>query len=129
MDNILNNLTVHPVSEIKSGSFTDLLSPPDNGGVVVTLLLPMENKGVETRKNPIVFKNAVKKAEGMLNDEQRDSGEIGKVLKQLKELENERSEFWQTQQNGLAMVVYESGELSAFKTPFPLEDIAAVFRF
>jgi hypothetical protein len=122
MKNLINHLIIHPISEIKCGNFTHLLSPPDDGGVVVTLLLPMERKGMETRKNPIVFKNAVKKAEDMLSDEQRDSGEIGKVLKQLKELDDESSEFWQTQQNGLAMVVNESGELSAFKTPFPLEE-------
>jgi len=125
MNNLLN-LNIHPVSEIKSGNFTSLISPPDNGGVVVTLLLPMERKGVNTRKNPIVFKNAVKKAEDMLSDEQRSSGEIGKVLKQLKELDDESSEFWQTQQNGLAMVVYESGEITAFKTPFPLEEFVWV---
>lgn len=124
--NDLLNLCIHPVSEIKNGNFTNLLSPPDDGGVVVTLLLPMERKGVKSRKNYIVFKNAVKNAEGMLNDEQRDSGEIGKVLKQLREFENKNSEFWQTQQNGLAMVVCESGKLTVFKTPFPLEEFVSV---
>ncbi|MFT5904430.1 MAG: hypothetical protein ACI9E1_000004 [Cryomorphaceae bacterium] len=126
MNNLINQLIIHPISEIKSQNFTHLLSPPDNGGVVVTLLLPMERKGAETRKNPIVFKNAIKKAEDMLSQEQRDTSEIGRVLKQHKEMHNENSDFWQTQQNGLAMVMNESGELNAFKTPFPLEEFVWV---
>jgi hypothetical protein len=126
MKNLINHLIIHPISEIKSQNFTHLLSPPDDGGVVVTLLLPMDRKGVETRKNPIVFKNAIKKAEDMLSEEQRDSGEIEQVLKQLKEMYHENSDFWQTQQNGLAMIVNESGELNAFKTPFPLEEFVWV---
>jgi hypothetical protein len=36
------------------------------------------------------------KAEDILSDEQRDSGEIGKVLKRLKELDDESSEFYIT---------------------------------
>ena len=45
MNDLLQNLTTHPVSEIKSGNFTRLLSPPVDDGVVVTLLLPLEKKG------------------------------------------------------------------------------------
>lgn len=126
MKHPIENLKIYPVAKLKSDDFSHLLSPPEKGGAVVTLQMPMEKKGSQTRKNPIIFKNALKKASEMLSEEQREAGEIGKVLKNLEFLEDAAIDFWQHQQKGLALIIEESGAVTAFQTPFELEEFVWV---
>ncbi len=126
MRDSFTNLTIHPISRLKSEDFTSLLAPDDEDAAFSTFLLPMEKKGVETRKNPIVFKNALKRAQEMV--ERNDCGldKMESALRQLDLPEDAAAEFWQNQQNGLALVVSDSGEATAFKTPFPMEEFVWV---
>lgn len=97
-------------------------------GLVATLLLPMERKGPETRKNVIVFKNALKEAQDALRRYGGDDGQASGLAGRLEALDVPPDDFWQHQERGLAMLVCERGPVLACLTPFPLGPFVFVGR-
>ena len=112
----------HPVEALRSGGITGLLERCDGSSTFATLLMPMEKKGAATRKNPIVFKNALNQA----IDLAPDGDDIHAALEDLQSLDSQSHKFWQHQGNGLAMIVDDSGDVEAYRLPFPVEPSAAV---
>lgn len=107
---------------LKNLDAKQVAKPYSNGTRVVTLQMPMERKGADTRKNPIVFKNALSEARKQLDA----SDGLCARLDELQEFENQLHPFWQEQKEGLILVVREEGENDAFLLPFPLDSTVTI---
>lgn len=125
---ILEQLQTHTLHRLSEEQFESFIAPVEEDELVVTLLMPMERRGAETRKNPIVFKNALKEATELLA--RRDIAHQGcaEILASLDELATPTGEFWQEQEAGLALVIRTTGRLDAFKVPFELDHHIAIGR-
>lgn len=119
-------MKIETLTELNSEELSQMLAPSEESRLMVTLLMPMERKGAETRKNLIVFKNAWTKAEQLLTKHQEEHQSIGKALSQLRKLDKPTHDFWQNQLEGLAMVITDSGEINAYRVPFSLNEFAWV---
>ena len=73
----------------------------------VSLYMPAEKAGAETRKNPIRFKNLVSEAETKLNN-LGSSNELAEHLDTAKSY-IENHDFWQHQESGLAFFISQAG--------------------
>jgi hypothetical protein len=73
----------------------------------VSLYLPMEKLGGETRQNPIRFKNLIREAENRLDEMGLRHAETVNLLKPAMELDN--TDFWEIQNQGL--VIFSSPNL------------------
>jgi len=67
----------------------------------VSLYLPMERLGGETRQNPVRFKNLIREAEKRLDEMGLRSTESVNLLKPAMELDN--IGFWENQNQGLVI--------------------------
>lgn len=76
----------------------------DSDQVKVSIYLPTEKAGDETQQNSIRFKNRLKQASEDLSELGHKQNEITELLAQARELESDH-EFWQNQQNGLAVLI------------------------
>ncbi|MAS96659.1 MAG: hypothetical protein CMO55_26005 [Verrucomicrobiales bacterium] len=86
---------------------------------VVSIVLPMEKAGVETRQNPIRFKNAIREAKEMLGANDESAGDLNRQLTKLESLcEDESLEFWQCQDSGLVVYLGEASEPVCLGLPF-----------
>ncbi|MBK1835146.1 hypothetical protein [Roseibacillus ishigakijimensis] len=86
-------------------------------GPCLTLWMPMESKGAETRKNPIVFKNALADARESLSHDELNHERIGTVLSGLAPLGQGQTPYWQEQSQGLLLIAHGGGA-EAYKVPF-----------
>jgi hypothetical protein len=109
------------LSNLNADAFATALRKSRGNGLVTTLLMPMERRGAETRKNHIVFKNLLREARESLPAERTEAAEMAARLAALESFEAPTHGFWQSQEEGLAMVVEASGRVTAYKVPFPLE--------
>ncbi|NNE93481.1 MAG: hypothetical protein HKN23_17685, partial [Verrucomicrobiales bacterium] len=126
MPETIEKIQYKPAESLRNGGIANLLNATADSDTVVTLLLPMEEKGAETRKNHIIFKNALSDAARQLPEKARNHGRIGQVLKDLEFFDNPVAEFWQHQENGLVMIIPDSEDITVFKTPFPVEKAVEV---
>ncbi len=69
----------------------------------VSLYMPMQKAGTETRQNPIRFKNLIREAEERLNAMGMRHTEAIDFLQPAKELDT--TDFWQNQDHGLAIFI------------------------
>lgn len=116
------SLKFHSLHKLSAEKFATLSSPAADGSTVVTLCVPMEKKGRETRKNHIIFKNALRKAQDLVAKRLPDSS-LNDTLASLEALNAETHDLWQHQQHGLLMIVREEGEdsVEAFQLPYHVE--------
>ena len=121
----LQTCTLHHLTEAE---FESLIAPVEENELVLTLLLPMERRGAETRKNPIVFKNALKEAEELLARREIHHEGCLEILHSLAELATPTGDFWQNQEAGLAFVIRSTGRLDAFQLPFEVDEHIAIGR-
>lgn len=105
------------LKSLKPEDFATLVRQPESGGPVLTLLVPMEEKGRETRKNHIAFKNILSEAEELLANSDTDTGPLASRLKELEQLDDPTEEFWQHQSHGLAVTI-DAGETHFWAVPF-----------
>jgi len=104
------------LTTLTSDDFARMVAPPGESQPVLTFLLPMERKGAETRKNPIVFKNAIAEAEELLAD-RPESPQQERSLQTLRNLTHPTDTYWQNQDRGLAVVIAEEEEPLFFQLP------------
>lgn len=91
-------------------------------GSKVSVYLPMEKAGAQTRQNPIRWGNAVQEVEKILNSEKDFNVDLKSYLKEAKSLEGDH-DFWQNQQQGFGFLF---GENSGYYVPLhhtPLEQV------
>jgi hypothetical protein len=95
------------LNHLNPGDFSGLVRAPEKGGPVVTLFLPMERRGAETRKNRTHFKNALAEATELLARADSETDGLKRRFRKLGELAAPRAKFWQHQSNGLAIAIDE----------------------
>ncbi|MBD0267397.1 MAG: hypothetical protein ICV77_03790 [Cyanobacteria bacterium Co-bin8] len=94
-------------------------------GPSVSLYLPTQVAGPETRQNPILFKNLVREAEAQLQDSGLSSSEIASLLEPATTLLEGHFEFWQHQDHGLAFFLTRNGSRS-YRLPLSFDALAVV---
>lgn len=73
-----------------------------SAGWCVSLFMPVERGGRETRQNPIRLKNLLQTAEEQLNERGADERTIAALLAPIHELHDDAG-FWRTRNDGLAV--------------------------
>lgn len=113
----------HSLTHLEANQFAQWAEPAPDGSLVASLVLPMERKGAETRKNPIVFKNALAEA----RDRQEEHWPEHKALQQaladqrLEQLQLPTVDFWQHQDKGLILLIREDAPPLAISLPHAVD--------
>lgn len=96
-----------------------LISTFDDSQLVASIHLPMEPAGAETRKNPIVFKNALGEAEERVRQEGPADGvdDLLARIESLHELAEPTDDFWQHQSEGLTLILAPSEDPVMIRLP------------
>ncbi|MFB2938861.1 hypothetical protein ACE1B6_26715 [Aerosakkonemataceae cyanobacterium BLCC-F154] len=92
-------------------------------GLCVSIYMPTYRLGQETQQNPIRFKNLIRQAEELLGEHGLKESEAGKFLQPAKDLD--REEFWENQNNGLAIFVAE-GVFNYYRLPLNFNELTVV---
>lgn len=93
-------------------------------GPCISLYMPAERMGAETRQNPIRFKNMLTQVENRLDDLQLSSEQREDLLTPLQQLRDDRV-FWQEQSDGLAVFI-APGEFYTYRLPLEFEELVVV---
>lgn len=93
-------------------------------GLHISLFLPMERAGKETRQNPIRLKNMLRTAEQKLADHGLRSTDVQKLLQPVSALLDDNL-FWQHQDNGLA-VFCKPDMMHLYRLPLDFEELVVV---
>jgi hypothetical protein len=78
-----------------------------NGKTFVTIYMPTHQSGQQTRQDPILLKNLLKKAEEQLKENKIDDTRIEKILEPGYDLLNDQN-FWNKGEQGLAIFLTEN---------------------
>jgi len=89
----------------------------------VSIYMPTVEAGAETRQNPIRFKNLIRQAEALLEEQGVERSEALELLQP--EMELDQAEFWQHQQAGLALFLTR-GFQRFCRLPLPVEELVVV---
>lgn len=89
----------------------------------VSIYMPTVEAGAETRQNPIRFKNLIRRAEELLEEQGIDRSEALELLQPAMELD--QTEFWQHQQAGLALFLTR-GFQRFCRLPLPVQELVVV---
>lgn len=89
----------------------------------VSIYMPTVEAGAETRQNPIRFKNLIRRAEALLEEQGIDRSEALELLQPAMELD--QTEFWQHQQAGLALFLTR-GFQRFCRLPLPVQELVVV---
>ena len=104
-------------------SRTDLTDLMDAAPVVgVSLYLPTQTHGRETRQNPIMLKNLLAQARAQLAARGLDGADAETFLAPAVALVEDH-DFWQHQDHGLALFLSDAG-LLRYKLPMPVPEVA-----
>lgn len=109
------------VKQLNQQLITDLLNAESK--YFISIYLPTHTTHPDNKKDPIVFKNLVKKAEASLIEKYSEN-EIEPILETLDAL-HEDQEFWQYNSQGLA-IFYAEGLFYIIKIHQPVEKLAIV---
>src|SRR5438067_2648504 len=96
----------------------------DHEGGHVSIYLPVEPAGPETRQNTIRLKNLIRDAEEKLQEWGLRSTEALELLRPIWELETD-TDFWQEREEGLALLL-KPGELRTVWLPFRPPELSLV---
>ena len=100
-------------------SFSDFQALAQERSTCVSIYMPAEKAGAETRKNPIRFKNALSTAEEKLAslDESAD------LTQSLESAQSyiDRHDFWQHQDSGLAFFINSDG-IKYYRLPYSFDE-------
>lgn len=122
----LERIRTRTLSKLGQRTLQEMAGHGESDSPVISMFLPMETQGAATRKNPIVFKNALQEAGRSLTEDQREHQPIGRLLDELAELEEPVEPFWQEQLPGLAVFVSETDGVAAYRLPFSVESFVRV---
>ncbi|PMB03078.1 hypothetical protein CEN45_01930 [Fischerella thermalis CCMEE 5198] len=89
----------------------------------VSLYMPTQKAGPETRQNPIRFKNLIREAEERLTEMGMDDAKAVEFLQPAKELD--KNEFWQHQDVGLAIFISPS-VFRYYQLPMDFQELVVV---
>lgn len=92
-------------------------------GMAVSLYMPAERRGPETRQNPIRFKNLLRRAESLWAEAAGEPAPDA-VFAPGRELVTDHG-FWQNQGDGLAVFLSADG-LEGYRLPVPFEELPVV---
>lgn len=109
----------------------DHLTPADidrlvshHDGPCVSMYLPTERRGPETRQNPLRFRHALSEAVGKLTDDGLRQSEAEAVVSSIAHLSDD-TDFWQHQEDGLAVMV--APDMAAtFRLPSSFDPLVVV---
>jgi hypothetical protein len=110
----MKELQIHQT--VTSAQLEPLLRP--GAGPCVSIHLPMERAGPDTRKNPIVFRNALDRVRELLGDPGADGNGLAETLKAAEAMQRDH-DFWQHQEDALALFLGPE-TLEAFVLSVPL---------
>jgi hypothetical protein len=96
----------------------------ERDGPCITIYLPMERAGKETRQNAIRFKNALRTAEARLAEHGLQEGEIEELINPLSSAFSDEA-FWQYQSDGLA-IYCAPGMVQSYRLPLAFEELVVV---
>ncbi|MEX2579976.1 MAG: hypothetical protein WD342_13035 [Verrucomicrobiales bacterium] len=114
-------LKIKTVNEISKEDIRELTERFSDSETVVTLMMPMETAGAETRKNPIVFKNALNEACEKLEQAGGYSRPLKQQFREVDDLcENPVHEFWQHQEAGLLVFLDGNEDIRGYRLPVPI---------
>jgi len=122
----ITDLQEQRLDELDADNFASALRNSSAQGPVATLLMPMERRGAETRKNHIVFKNLLRTARETVADGTHGSADLAVRLAALESFDAPTHDFWQNQEEGLALVVDAGGQVTAYKVPFTLTPYVSI---
>ena len=100
-------------------SFDDFQTLAQERSTCVSIYMPAEKAGAETRKNPIRFKNALSTTEEKLADTDK-SAELRKSLESAQSY-IDRHDFWQHQDSGLAFFINSDG-IKYYRLPYSFDE-------
>ena len=103
--------------ELLRSDFQELAQQQNS--VSVSIYMPAEKAGAETRKNPILFKNLIREAEEKIEQSNKATAEITKALDSAKDY-IDNHDFWQHQNSGLAFFVNANG-IKYYRLPYSFE--------
>jgi hypothetical protein len=98
-----------------------------NPGFYVSLLLPTEQKGRDTRENPIRFKNRLSEAEEQLTEAGFKQDDMTKLLGPARKLVDDY-QFWQHQSVSLAVYLTPEG-METYKLPTELPERTVISKY
>lgn len=98
-----------------------------NPGFYVSLLIPTEQKGRDTRENPIRFKNRLTEAEEQLSEAGFKQDEVAKLLAPARKLVDDY-QFWQHQGTSLAVYLTPEG-MQKYKLPTELPERTVISKY
>jgi hypothetical protein len=88
----------------------------------ISLYMPTQRAGSETRQNPIRFKNLIRQVEALLQEQMRDV-DAAALLQPAIELDSDN--FWQQQDQGLAIFIAH-GSMCHYRVPLTFEELVVV---
>ncbi|MGD1919819.1 MAG: hypothetical protein ACFCAD_13565 [Pleurocapsa sp.] len=100
--------------ELSRIDFQKLVESPNSTNI--SIYMPAEKAGAETRKNPIMFKNLLQEAEAKIAQIDDGKSEIIEVLNSAKNY-IEDYDFWQHQDLGLAFFINTDG-IQYYRLPY-----------
>lgn len=86
----------------------------------VSIYMPAEKAGAETRKNPIRFKNLLREAEDKIEQKSGSTPELNDSIESAKAY-IENYDFWQHQNYGLAFFINQDG-VKYYRLPYSFEE-------
>ena len=89
------------------------------GSISVSIYMPAEKAGAETRKNSILFKNSISEAEKKLEQTDKATPEITESLNSAKKYIDDH-DFWQHQDLGLAFFI-NTNSIEYYRLPYSFE--------
>ena len=100
-------------------SFSDFQALAQERSTCVSIYMPAEKAGAETRKNPIRFKNALSTAEEKLASLDKSSD----LTESLESAQSyiDRHDFWQHQDSGLAFFINSDG-IKYYRLPYSFDE-------
>ena len=114
-------MAVHVINRINLKLLTFLTE--DDCDACISLYMPVEQAGPQTRKNSIVFKDLCARTEEKLKKYGIHEDRITKLLHPLETIAADR-EFWESRPKGLAFFVSDTRQLVyRSRTAFPVEAI------
>ena len=101
-------------------SFSDFQTLAQERSTCISIYMPAEKAGAETRKNPIRFKNALSAAESRLNESPAAMPSLRKPFKTAQSY-IEQHDFWQHQDSGLAFFINKDG-IKYYRLPYSFDE-------
>ena len=115
----------HSIGTLTESTYKELTAN-NSGKPVLTLTLPTEEKGAETRKNSIHFKNVLKAAEEELKSFAGTSSQLKEQVESLEPLTEDSHPFWQQQEQGLIVILSETEDPKFLTVPIELSPKASL---